>query len=175
LHAKRWLAVDPQITTEKETEVIEYVMGPPKIDESSPANCCPFYFEVFGETSPQIAPDYTQLPLPEEDAGLKQCANFAPLYEYYWSLGFVDLDGKCGPDTWGGDLAQTTAEIYFHFPTTGGWRVEELLATVKYLCPSREHTSILQGAANMFAAAQPIVDDASKLAASGAHCQALAP
>jgi hypothetical protein len=53
-----------------------------------------------------------------------------------------------------------------YFPTNGGWRIEELLATIKYLCPGREHSSLLQDAAHMFSTAQPIVDDASKLAAA---------
>jgi hypothetical protein len=104
---------------------------------------------------------------------LKQ--NFAPLYEYYWSLGFVDLDGKCGPGTWGGELGETAAEVYFYFPTTGGWRAEELVATIKYLCPSKEHTSHLQDAANMFASAQPIVEDVSKLASVGSMLPGVGP
>jgi hypothetical protein len=97
------------------------------------------------------------------------------MYEYYWSLGFVDLDGKCGPDTWGGELAQTAAEVYLYFPTTGGWRVEEMLATIKYLCPSREHLSHLKDAAEMFSAAKPIVEDASKLASVGSMLPGVGP
>jgi hypothetical protein len=155
--------------------VIEYVMWPPNIGKLRPEEDYSFYFEMFGEASPRIAPEYTQSPLPEEDAGLKQCINFAPLYEYYWSLGFVDLDGKCGPGTWGGELAQTAAEVYFYFPTTGGWRVEELLATIKYLCPSREHTSHLQDAADMFSTAKPIVEDVSKLASVGSMLPGVGP
>jgi hypothetical protein len=66
----------------KGAEVIEYMMWPPFIDKLSPEEDYSFYFEVFGEVSPRIASEYTQVPLPEEDAGLKQCINFAPLYEY---------------------------------------------------------------------------------------------
>jgi hypothetical protein len=155
--------------------VIEYVTCPPNIGKLSPEEDYSFYFEVFGEASPRITSEYTQASLPEEDPGLKQCINFAPLYEYYWSLGFVDLDGKCGPGTWGGELAQTAAEVYFYFPTTGGWRVEELVATVKYLCPSREHASHLQDAANMFSTAKPMVEDASKLASVGSMLPGVGP
>jgi hypothetical protein len=154
--------------------VIEYRLWP-NIGKLSHEKDCFFYFEVFGEASPRIAPEYTQVPLPEEDAGSKQCVNFAPLYEYYWSLGFVDLDGKCGPGTWGGELAQTAAEVYLYFPTTGGWRAEEMLATMKYLCPSREHLSHLQDAAEMFSAAKPIVEDASKLASVGSMLPGVGP
>ena len=147
--------------------MIEYVTWPNNIDQWNREEDHFFYLEVFGEASPRITPGYTQLPLPEENEGLKQGTNLAPLYEYYWSLGYIDLDKKCGPDSWGGELADTAAEVYLYFPTTGGWRIEELLATIKYLCPAMEHASLLQNAAHMFAAAQPMVEDASKLAAIG--------
>jgi hypothetical protein len=107
--------------------------------------------------------------------GSTRSTNLAPLYEYYWSLGYIDLDGRCGPDSWGGELADTAAEVYLYFPTVGGWQVEELLATIKYLCPGREHASILQDAAHLYAAAQPIVEDASKLAAVGSGLPGVGP
>jgi hypothetical protein len=125
-----------------------------------------FYLEILGEASPRMTPEYTQLPIPEGNEISRHFTNLAPVYEYYWNIGYVDPDKKCGPDTWGGELADTAAEIYLYFPTMGGWRIEELLATVKYLCPGREHSSLLQNAAHMFSTAQPIVDDASKLAAA---------
>jgi hypothetical protein len=127
-----------------------------------------FYLEILGEARPRMTPAYTQPPIPEGNQISRHVTNLAPVYEYYWSIGYIDPDKKCGPDSWGGALADTAAEIYLYFPTIGGWRIEELLATVKYLCPGREHSSLLQNAAHMFSTAQPIVDDASKLAtASG--------
>jgi hypothetical protein len=146
--------------------VIEYVTWPPPPDiaqwDHAKDRCV--YLEMFGEASPRMTPAYTQLPIPEKNGASRHSTNLAPLYEYYWSLGYIDLDKKCGPDSWGGHPADTAAEIYLYFPTAGGWRAEELLATVKYLCPGREHSSLLQNAAHMFSTAQPIVDDASKLA-----------
>jgi hypothetical protein len=65
--------------------------------------------------------------------------------------------------------------VYLYFPATGGWRAEELLATIKYLCPGKEHASILQNAAHMFSTAQPIVEDASKLASVGAMLPGVGP
>ena len=134
-----------------------------------------FFLEVFGETSPRLNPEYLQLPLPEEDRAVRQSTNLAPLYEYYWSLGYIDHGGKRGPSNWGGELADTAAEVCLYFPTTGGWRVQELLATIKYLCPAKEHASLLQEAAHMFATAQPIVEDASKLAAIGSGLPDVGP
>jgi hypothetical protein len=113
--------------------------------------------------------------MPEEDRGVGQCTNLAPLYEYYWSLGYIDHGGKYGPSSWGGELADTAGEVCLYFPTTGGWRVLELLATIKYLCPAKEHASLLQEAAHTFATAQPIVEDASKLAAVGSGLPGVGP
>jgi hypothetical protein len=155
--------------------MIEYVTWPHNIDQWNREEDHFFYLEVFGESSPRITPEYTQLPLSEENGSLTRCTNLAPLYEYYWSLGYIDLDGKCGPHSWGGELADTAAEVHLYFPTTGGWRIEELLATIKYLCPAREHASLLQEAAHMFAAAQPIVEDASKLAGVGSMLPGVGP
>lgn len=155
--------------------MIEYVTWPRDIDQWNHDADRLFYLEVFGEARPRISPEYTQLPLPEEGKDLKRTTNLAPLYEYYWSLGYIDIDGKCGTDSWGGDLSDTAAEVYLYFPTVGGWQIEELLATIKYLCPAKEHNSLLQDAAHMFTAAQPIVDDASKLAAIGSGIPGVGP
>ena len=50
-----------------------------------------------------------------------------------------------------------------------------MLATIKYLCPSREHLSHLKDAAEMFSAAKPIVEDASKLASVGSMLPGVGP
>jgi hypothetical protein len=155
--------------------VIEYILWPPNIDKLSPEEDYSFYFEVFGEVSPRIASEYTQVPLPEEDAGFKQCVNFAPMYEYYWSLGFVDLDGKCGPDTWGGELAQTAAEVYLYFPTTGGWRVEEMLATINICAQVESIFRTLKMRLRCSRLLSPLLKMQASWHLSGACCRASAP
>jgi hypothetical protein len=154
--------------------LIEYVTWPRNIVQWNHDEDL-FFLEVFGETSPRLTPEYLQLPLSEEGGDIRQCANLAPLYEYYWTLGYIDLDGKRGPGSWGGELADTAADVCLYFPTAGGWRIQELLATIKYLCPAKEHASLLQEAAHMFATAQPIVEDASKLAAIGSGLPGVGP
>jgi hypothetical protein len=146
--------------------VIEYVIWPDDSRQWDPGAGHVFYLELFGEASPQMASAYTQLPILEEGGAPRNSSNLAPAYEYYWSLGCINLDKKQGLPSWGGELADTAAEIFLYFPITGGWRAEEIVATVKYLCPGREHSSLLQNAAHMFSAAQPLVEDASKLAAA---------
>ena len=145
----------------------------------SPIGERPFhYFEMFGETSPLITPGYTKLLLPEENEGPKHSTNLAPLYEYYWSLGYLEPDGpekKWGQDLWRRMHRETAAEVYLYFPTTGGWWIQELLATVKYLVPGREHAAVLQNASHLFATAQPIVEDVSKLARVGSGLPGVGP
>ena len=68
-----------------------------------------FYLEVFGDVSPRMTHGYTQLPPPEGSQGSAHRTNIAPLFEYYWSLGYIDLDGECGPESWGGGPAMPRA------------------------------------------------------------------
>jgi hypothetical protein len=153
--------------------VIEYKVWPYCKDEWNRDH--PFYLEVFGQARPRLSHGYARIPLSEGNGEVEQGINRGPLYEYCWSLGYIDLDRECGPDRWGGELADTAAEVVLYFPTTGGWRIEELLATIKYLCPGREHASLLHEAGHMFATAQPIVEDASKLAAAGRWLPGVGP
>ena len=45
----------------------------------------PFYFlELYGETSPQVDPDYAQV------VATKGTSNAGPIYEYFWTLGRYD-------------------------------------------------------------------------------------
>lgn len=145
--------------------MIQFTTWPSSLAHWSPDRDSPFYLELYGETNPELDERYLEvLSLAEEQQGLKEGARLAPLYEYCWTLGHLDDDRK---HTWG-ELAEKAAEVYLYFPSTGGWRIQELVATVKYLCPAREHASLLQEAAHMFATAQPIIEDASKLAAGAA-------
>jgi hypothetical protein len=154
---------------------MQYVMWPSDIDQWNREEDHFFYLEVFGETSPTITSGCAHTARAMENESPNHNTDLAPLYEYFWSIGFVDLDRKCGPETWGGELADTAAEVYLYFPTTGGWRIKELLATIKYLCPAAEHSSLLQEAADLFATAQPIIEDASKLAAIGSGLPEIGP
>jgi hypothetical protein len=153
--------------------MIEFVTWPSNLAERSAEEDRRFYLELYGEIQPEVDERYVEvLSMAEEHQGLKEGARLAPLYEYCWNLGCLDDDDMEHATEGWGDLADTAAEVYLYFPTAGGWRVEELVATVKYLCPAREHTSLLQEAAHMFATAQPIIEDVSKLASASS---ALAP
>jgi hypothetical protein len=154
--------------------MIQFVTWPSDIAEWSVEEDGRFYLELYGEIQPEVDDRYVEvLSMAEEHQGLKEGARLAPLYEYCWNLGCLVDDDNIEQETeaWG-DLADIAAEVYLYFPTAGGWRIEELVSTVKYLCPAREHTSLLQEAAHMFATAQPIIEDVSRLASASS---ALAP
>jgi hypothetical protein len=146
--------------------MIQFVTWPSDLAHWNLEKDGPFYLELYGETRPEVDERYVEvLSLAEEQHGLKEGARLAPLYECCWSLGYLDHETKHSPESWG-NLADTAAEVYLYFPSAGGWRIQELIATVKYLCPARDHVSLLQEAAHLFATAQPIIEDASKLAGS---------
>jgi hypothetical protein len=148
--------------------MIQFVTWPSNLAHWNSEKDPPFYLELYGETRPELDERYVEvLSLAEEQHGLIEGARLAPLYEYCWSLGYLDDDTKHASESWG-NLAETAAEVYLYFPSVGGWRIQELIATVKYLCPAREHASLLQEAAHLFATAQPIIEDASKLAGHAA-------
>src|SRR5215471_4753459 len=44
----------------------------------------PYFLELYGETSPQIDPDYAQV------LATKSRADAGPIYEYFWTLGRYD-------------------------------------------------------------------------------------
>jgi hypothetical protein len=148
--------------------MIQFVTWPSDLARWNSGEDPPFYLELYGEARPELDERYVEvLSLAEEQHGLKEGARLAPLYEYCWSLGYLDGETKHTSENWG-NLADIAAEVYLYFPSVGGWRIQELVATVKYLCPAREHASLLQEAAHMFATARPIIEDASKLAGSAA-------
>lgn len=133
----------------------------------------PFYFEVFGETSPLLDTAYAEV-VPAggaADAGA-QTTQSAPVYEYWWTIGHPGhrpehggfLERIAGPSNLWERLPDPAARVYLFFPTGGGWRVKELAATIKYMTPVTHEESFMEKAAQGWQAIQPLVDDASKLA-----------
>jgi len=108
-----------------------------------------FYLELYGETTPVVDMDYAQvLPAGNPD-GTPQTAQAAPIYEYWWTVGhggfsehrehFWDHLGAQAQDhdIWHDLNDETAARVYVFFPIDAGWRVKELISTVKYrLMPS---------------------------------------
>jgi len=141
----------------------------------------PFYLELFGETSPEIDVHYAEASSPSSDTTEVSVAKSAPIYEYFWTVGhpglprhadgvarFLHLD-KPGADEraeqlWGHLKDDPAARVYLFFPLGGGWRIKELVATVKYLTPVREEQSLMEQAAKDWQQLQPVVAGASQVA-----------
>ena len=134
----------------------------------------PFYFEVFGETSPSLDTAYAEV-VPagagdDDDAARTTCP--APVYEYWWTIGHPGyrpehaglLERISGPHDLWGRLPDPAAHIYLFFPMGGGWRIKELAATVKYMSPVAHEASFWDAAAHDWESIQPFVEGASKLA-----------
>jgi hypothetical protein len=142
------------------------------------------YLELFGETRPFVDTAFAEL-IPASaaaDAPPVSGAS-APVYEYWWTIGHPGLpredgrfpdwlhrsetgedpDGDSARKFWD-DLDDPAARVYVFFPRNGGWRIKELVATVKYLSPVPQQADFWSKAVQSWTALQPLVQDASTLA-----------
>ena len=135
-----------------------------------------FYLELYGETTPVVDMDYAQvLPAGNPD-GTPQTAQAAPIYEYWWTVGhggfsehrehFWDHLGAQAQDhdIWHDLNDETAARVYVFFPIDAGWRVKELISTVKYLTPIKGQHSLMEAASKRWKSAAPLVADAGQVA-----------
>lgn len=154
--------------------MIEYVSWPSPLSQWQPPEK-PFYFEVFGETSPILDTASAEvIPAGKADA---VSASPAPVYEYWWTLGhpgaaphpksWVDTmspPSRRNEPIWE-NLQDTAARVYLYFPVSKGWRVREIMATVKYLTPVHQQESWWAQAGNDLKLLAPLAGDASNIAA----------
>jgi hypothetical protein len=136
----------------------------------------PFYLELFGETSPIIDTTYAEVIQAGAADGTVTSADAAPIYEYYWTIGhpglpqrngglfqFLQSEQSASQHLWQ-HLQEPAGRVYVFFPLGGGWRVKELVATVKYLTPVREQQTLMDVAAKDWQQLQPLVASASQIA-----------
>jgi hypothetical protein len=134
----------------------------------------PYYFEVFGETSPVLDTAYAEVVPAGTAEGVAQTIQPSPVYEYWWTIGHPGhrpehsgwLEHIKGPNDLWDRLPDPAARVYVFFPTGGGWRVKELAATIKYMSPVAHEQSFWEKAAQDWQVVQPLADDASKLASA---------
>lgn len=156
--------------------MIEVASHPANLGNWRSAPETPYYFEVFGETSPQVDLAYAQIQGPSDGASTAQQTTVAPVYEYWWTIGHGgDYDPKHhkwvrgdyvdhpDADPWN-NLQDVAAHVYLFFPTWTGWRIKELSVQLKYLSPVRESESLLTEVARGWTQASPLISDASQLA-----------
>jgi hypothetical protein len=131
----------------------------------------PFYLEVYGETEPQLDMSYAQVLPPQQDTAVPVAST--PIYEYWWTLGHAGAAPqrrrlwpmrKTEVPTWR-KLHDVAAHVYLYFPLNSGWRIKELVATVKYLRPVADHQkSLSQAAAREWTKVQPLMEGTGELA-----------
>ena len=141
--------------------MIEVVSHPSNLadwDETSRDQ--PFYLELFGETKPLIEQNFAEaLPAGAADGSLQTTA-FTPVYEYWWTIGH---SGATELEVLWSQLQDPAASIFVYFPTSWGWRIKELISTVKYLTPVHGQESLFQKVAKHWQEAAPIVSDVASL------------
>jgi hypothetical protein len=134
----------------------------------------PFYLELFGETTPVVDTKYAEvLPAGPVD-GAVLGVQAAPIYEYWWTIGHSgsahpthhlwEVFGPGEPDALWHHLKDPAARVYLFVPTSGGWRIKEVVATVKYLSPVHEQATWWEKAADPLKNLAPV---AGALGAAG--------
>lgn len=100
----------------------------------------PYYLEVYGEAEPAL--DMTHAEVLPPGGSTAQTTAATPIYEYWWTIGHGGtkpehrhlFESRKRLDLWH-RLENIAARIYLYFPIAGGWRVQELAASAKYLAP----------------------------------------
>jgi hypothetical protein len=120
-------------------EVVSYPLNLMDWDKDSIEQ--PFYFELYGESQPMMALDFTQVLPDSRNEHSLQTNSELPIYEYFWILGHGGISRL---DSLLAHLKNPAAYVYLYFPISRGWRVKELIATVKYLTSVPEQKKWLQ-------------------------------
>lgn len=100
-------------------------------------------------------------------------ASATPVYEYWWTIGHGGtkpehrhlLEGRAKLDLWH-RLEDVAARVYLYFPISGGWRVQELAASAKYLSPVQHQSDWTDKAAQEWQHMQPILAGAGQVAST---------
>lgn len=158
-------------------DVIEVASWPPDLAQWNPATE-PFYLEFFGETSPVL--DTAQAEVLPAGKADPQTSSPAPVYEYWWTLGHPGAAphreqwaGLIGEDlgnderrepVWENLRDDVAARVYLYFPVRTGWRVREIVATVKYLTPVHQQQAWWTQVGQDLKLLQPLVADAGSIA-----------
>lgn len=147
--------------------MLELVTHPPDLDTWEPCGNTP-YLELYGETSPLLEQDHPEALVAAAGDAAPQLMTGGQIYEYSWTLGL--------PEAWcvgdGSSLLghvshrddDIAAQVYLYFPRSGGWRIAEIMATVKYLRPLPHQEELVAKVAQYWQAAAPIAEEASKIA-----------
>jgi hypothetical protein len=126
---------------------------------------------VFGEVEPVLDMAHAEVVPAGESAAATTEAT--PIYEYWWTIGHGGskpehrhlFEGRKKLDLWR-RLEDVAARVYLYFPISGGWRMQELGASAKYLSPVQHQSDWTDKAAQDWQRMQPILAGAGQAASA---------
>ncbi|GEM_PF-983237 len=127
----------------------------------------PYYLEVFGEAAPLL--DMTHAEVIPAGSSTAASTSPTPIYEYWWTIGHGGskpehrhlFESRQKLDLWH-RLEDIAARVYLYFPISGGWRMQELAASAKYLSPVAHQSDWTEKAAADWQRTQPILAGAGQ-------------
>ncbi len=145
-----------------------------------------FYLELYGETNPVVDMNYAEVLSGGQGTDPAQTTPSGPIYEYWWTIGHAGFSEHTGhlwnwhgandhDEFWRNLQDDTAAHVYMFFPVNAGWRIKELVATVKYLTPIAEQTDLMQKASEEWQHISPIMAAAGQVTGALAAPLALLP
>jgi len=147
---------------------------PPELPEKWDTEKYPFYLELFGETQPLIDVKYAEvLPAGSADEVPQNVAS-VPIYQYWWTIGHAEdlyvaedspLQRLFSHEQSGHDESAIGLTVSLYFPVSGGWRIKELLPTLRDLKPFHEQLSMWQEASHIWNDVAPILTGVAALPA----------
>jgi hypothetical protein len=131
----------------------------------------PYYLEVFGEAEPLL--DMTHAEMIQAGTSNATITSSTPIYEYWWTIGHGGskpehrhlFESRKKLDLWH-QLEEIAARVYLFFPISGGWRIQELAASAKYLIPVANQSDWTEKAAADWQRMQPILSGAGQAASA---------
>jgi hypothetical protein len=152
--------------------VIESVSYPADLTRWGEADT-PFYLELYGEAEPVLTMNYAEVIPPGQEQ--PSTVRPTPVYEYWWTIGHGGHDpaphhlfgDHTGEPIWD-RLADPAGRMYLYFPAHGGWRVKELVATVKYLNPVADQKTWSARFADELRLLEPVISGIAAVGTMGA-------
>lgn len=120
------------------------------------------YFEFYGETTPHLCMGHLETVSTSSDDARKT-EPFMAVYEYFWTLG-VSEDKRSQPGSHLFRHDDPGAEVWLLFPRTGGWRICEVVAAIRYLRPLPHTHNLMEKATDYWEKASPLLDKVSNIA-----------
>jgi hypothetical protein len=145
---------------ERGTEMIEVVSYPPDLGVWDPRGNP--YLELYGETKPLLCMDRLETGAADSDQ-VQRVSPFMAVYEYFWTLG-VSEDKQARPDSHFFQGNDPGAELWLLFPRTGGWRICEVAAAIRYLRPLPHKHNLMEKVNEFWKNTTPILTDVAQIA-----------